>query len=84
MHSTNQHELTRLATATNPIEAHIWQQALEEKGIRCQVVGDFLDAGIGNIPGIGAEVWVEAADVVRAEAFLRQHRERSEEAAQLV
>ena len=49
MHSTKQHELTRLATATTPIEAHIWQQALEEEGIRCQVVGDYLDAGIGNI-----------------------------------
>jgi hypothetical protein len=84
MHSTNQHELARLASATNPIEAHIWQQALEEEGIRCQVLGDYLDAGIGNIPGIGAEVWVEAADLVRAEAFLRQHGDRSEETAQPV
>ena len=74
----------RLAAAANPIQAHIWQQALEEEGIHCQVLGDYLDAGIGDIPGIGAEVWVEAADLNRAEAFLRQHRDRSEEPAQPV
>ena len=84
MHSTDQHEIVRLAAATNPIQAHIWQQALEEEGIHCQVLGDYLDAGIGDIPGIGAEVWVEAADLNRAEAFLRQHRDRSEEPAQPV
>jgi hypothetical protein len=84
MHSTDQHEIVRLAEATNPIEAHIWQQALEEEGIRCHVLGDYLDAGIGNIPGIGAEVWVEAADLSRAEAFLREHRDRSEALAQSV
>jgi hypothetical protein len=39
---------------------------------------------IGNIPGIGAEVWVKAADFIRAEAFLSQHRDRSEETAQPV
>ena len=82
MHSTEKHEIVRLAAAANPIQAHIWQQALEEEGIRCQVLGDYLDAGIGNIPGIGAEVWVEAADLIRAEAILRQHRDRSEETAQ--
>ena len=75
------HDLVRLATATNPFQAHIWQQALQEEGIRCQVLGDYLDAGIGDIPGIEAEVWVEAADVDRAEAILRQHRERGGEAA---
>jgi hypothetical protein len=84
MHSIDQHEIVRLAAAANPIQAHIWQQALEEEGIHCQVLGDYLDAGIGDIPGIGAEVWVEAADLIRAEAFLRQHRDRSEDTAQPV
>ncbi len=74
------HDLVRLATATNPFEAHIWQQALEEEGIRCQVLGDYLDAGVGDIPGIEAEVWVEAADRDRAEAILRQHQDRSVDA----
>ena len=80
----SQHGIVRLATTSNPLQAHIWQQALQQEGIRCQVLGDYLGAGIGDIPGIGAEVWVEAADLSRAEAFLRQHAERSEEMAQPV
>lgn len=75
------HDLVRLATAVNPFQAHIWQQALQEEGIRCQVLGDYLDAGVGDIPGIEAEVWVEAADLDRAEAVLRQHQDRSADAA---
>jgi hypothetical protein len=31
---------------------------------------------------MGAEVWVEAADLARAQAILNHHRGRSEEAAQ--
>jgi Putative prokaryotic signal transducing protein len=65
-------ELVVLATATNPVQAHIYQQALEEAGIRCKVVGDFLDAGIGDIPGLSAEVWVHRKDLARAEEVLRQ------------
>lgn len=75
------HDLVRLTTAINPFQAHVWQQALQEEGIRCQVLGDYLDAGVGDIPGIGAEVWVEAADVDRADAILHQHQGRSEDAA---
>ena len=82
MHTTGQHEIVRLAGAANPLQAHIWQQALQQEGIRCQVLGDYLEAGIGNIPGMGAEVWVEAADLARAQAILNHHRGRSEEAAQ--
>jgi hypothetical protein len=82
MNSEDQHDLVRLAVAGNPFQAHIWQQALEQEGIRCQVLGDYLDAGLGDIPGFSAEVWVETADLARAEAILREHRNRSEEAAQ--
>ena len=64
------------------VEALQWQQALQQEGIRCQVLGDYLDAGIGDIPGMTAEVWVETAGFVRAEAILRQNRDRSEEPAQ--
>jgi hypothetical protein len=45
------------------------------------VLGDYLDAGLGDIPGLSAEVWVETADLARAEAILGQYRDRSEEAA---
>ena len=83
MHATtDRHEMARLAEAANSFQAHIWQQALQDEGIRCQVLGDDLYAGIGGIPGIGAEVWVEAADLARAEAILDQHQGRSEKAAQ--
>jgi hypothetical protein len=82
MPSEDQHDIVRLAIAANPFQAHIWQQALEQEGIRCQVLGDYLEAGIGDIPGFSAEVWVETADLARAEAVRRQHRGRPEEAAQ--
>jgi hypothetical protein len=82
MNSEVQHDVVRLATASNPFQAHIWQQALEREGIRCQVLGDYLDAGIGDIPGFSAEVWVETGDLARAEEIFRQHRDQSEVAAQ--
>jgi RNase P/RNase MRP subunit POP5 len=73
-------DVVRLTAAANPFEAHIWEQALEQEGIRCQVLGDYLDAGIGDIPGMQAELWVAAADVARAEGILRQHHDHSEKA----
>jgi hypothetical protein len=79
MTSEDRDDLVRLATATTPFQAHIWQQALEAEGIRCQVTGDYLDAGIGDIPGLMAQVWVDRADLARAEEILREHQERSEE-----
>lgn len=83
MHSENQSDLVRLAAAANPFQAHIWEHALQGEGIPCQVLGDYLDAGIGDIPGIRAEVWVEAVDRARAEEVLHQHRNHSEGTAQL-
>jgi len=65
-------EIVRVATAPNPPVAHIWEQALKEEGIRCKIVGDYLDAGLGNIPGMRAEVWVHKEDAERAEAIIRQ------------
>ena len=82
MNSEDPHEVVRLAAAANPFQAHIWQQALEQEGIRCQVLGDYLDAGIGDIPGFSAEVWVETADLARSQAILGHHQDRSEESAQ--
>src|SRR5262249_3201838 len=66
-------EIVRLVTAPNPMLAHIWEQALKDEGIRCQVVGDYLDAtSLGDIPGFRAEVWVHREDVARAEAILQE------------
>jgi hypothetical protein len=71
-------DIVRLTTAANPLQAHIWEQALNEAGIRCKVVGDFLDAGLGDIPGLSAEIWVHRDDLARAEEILRQGQEVSD------
>jgi hypothetical protein len=65
-------DILRLATAPNPAQAHIWEQALRQAGVRCKVVGDYLDAGFGDIPGLRAEIWVHKEDVARGEAILRE------------
>ncbi len=71
-----------LATASTPFDAHLWQQALEEADIYCKVVGDYLDAGLGDVPGIRAEVWVRRDDYDRAKAILDAHRPSTEEPAE--
>jgi hypothetical protein len=73
-------DIVRLVTAPNPFVAHAWQQALEEQGIRAQVVGDYLEAGVGNMPGLTPEVWVHRDDVTRAQEILRQGQEGEPEA----
>ena len=67
-------EVVRLATAPNPAQAHVWEQALRDEGIACKVVGDYLDAGIGDIPGMQAELWVHRDDLAAAEALLQRHQ----------
>jgi hypothetical protein len=69
-------DIVRLATAANAFQAHIWQQALEEEGIESKVVGDFMDAGIGDIPGLSAEVWVHRNDLARAQEVLKRGEEK--------
>ncbi|QVL29987.1 DUF2007 domain-containing protein [Telmatocola sphagniphila] len=68
-----------MASAANSFLAQIWQQALEHEGIRCKVFGDYLDAGLGDISGISAEVWVEPANLVRAQKILEKREGNSEE-----
>jgi hypothetical protein len=65
-------DIVRLATAPNPAQAHIWGQALRQAGVRCKVVGDYLDAGIGDIPGMRAEIWVHKDDLARGQEVLRE------------
>jgi Putative prokaryotic signal transducing protein len=67
-------DVVRLVTASNPQEAHVWQQALAEEGIRAEVVGEYLEAGVGDVPGLRPELWVRRADAERAEAILREHQ----------
>jgi hypothetical protein len=65
-------DIVRLATAPNPAQAHIWQQALQQGGIQCKVVGDYLNAGFGDIPGLNAELWVHRDDLEKAKELLAQ------------
>jgi hypothetical protein len=68
----NPHDVVRLATASTPVEAHLMEQALRAEGIECKVVGDYLDAGFGDVPGVQPEVWVHKADLAAATAVLEQ------------
>ena len=75
----DERDIVRLMTAQNPAEAHVTEQALRDAGIECQVVGDYLDAGIGDIPGFRAEVWVHRNDLAAAENILREHARKQQE-----
>jgi hypothetical protein len=68
-------DIVRLTTVPNPAQAHIWEQALRHAGVRCKVVGDYLGAGLGDIPGLRAEIWVHKEDVARGEEVLREMQE---------
>jgi hypothetical protein len=68
------HDVVRLTTATNPAQAHIIAQALRDEDIQSKVVGDFLDASFGDLPGTRPEVWVHREDLAAAEEVLRRSR----------
>jgi hypothetical protein len=68
-----QDDIVCLLTAIHPAQAHLWRTVLEEEGIQSKVVGDYLDAGLGDIPGARAELWVHRADVDRALRIINEH-----------
>jgi hypothetical protein len=70
-------DVVQLATASNPQEAYLWQQALADEGIEARVVGDMLEANIADVPGIRPEVWVHRADFDKARAFLDAHQHKT-------
>jgi hypothetical protein len=65
-------DVVRLVTAENPVQAHIWERALQEEGIHAKVVGDYLDASLGDLPGLKPEIWVHRSEIPRAEEVLRE------------
>jgi hypothetical protein len=71
MSTGHEDDIVRLATASNGAEAHLWEQILRAEGIRCQVVGDYLETGIGDVPGLQPEVWVHRSDLQRAAELIR-------------
>jgi hypothetical protein len=64
-------EIVRIVTARNPQEAHLWRQSLEDEGIVCRVVGEYL-GGFGIVPPGHPvpELWVHPKDVARASTIL--------------
>jgi Putative prokaryotic signal transducing protein len=70
-------EVVRLMQATNPADAHIVEQALRAEGISCRVVGDYLDASFGDLPGLQPEIWVHRRDLARAEQILQDLRNQA-------
>src|SRR5262249_33863030 len=72
-------DIVRLANAANVAEAHILKQALEDEGISCQVMGEYQEAFVGDIPGMYPEVWVHRDDLAGAEEVLRRRREEAKE-----
>jgi hypothetical protein len=74
-------DIVRLVSAENPAQAHIWEQALQADGIRCKVVGDYLDASFGDLPGLKPEVWVRRRNVQRAEDVLNEIAANTEKVA---
>jgi hypothetical protein len=75
MSASSDDSIVRLATAANPQEASLWQQALEAEGIRCRIVGEMLGSFGVVYPGsVRPEIWVFESDVDRARAVLQNGR----------
>jgi hypothetical protein len=70
MSTKGEDEVVRATTTTNYIQAHIWEQALRDAGIRCKVVGDELMASVGGISGTPAEIWIHKDDLEKAQELL--------------
>ena len=67
-------EIARVGTVSNPQEAQLWRQILEENGIRCQVVGEHLEQLFGAIPPTYPEVWVHRSELERARKVIDEYR----------
>jgi hypothetical protein len=75
MSGTADDRIVRLATASSPQEAALWQQALEAEGIRCRVVGEALGSFGVIYPGsVQPEIWVFESDVDRDRGVLQCNR----------
>lgn len=79
MSERDPHAVVRVATAPNPMMAHIWEEALRAEGIESKVVGDYLDASFGDISGLQAELWVHQDDLAAAQKILSRSPEAKPE-----
>ncbi|GIW81787.1 MAG: hypothetical protein KatS3mg105_3594 [Gemmatales bacterium] len=77
--SNTDDELVRLMTVPNPATGHIIEQALQAEGIEAKVVGDYLDASFGDLPGTLPEIWVHQKDLEAAKKIVEQHTSSSDQ-----
>ncbi|HVS34778.1 MAG TPA: DUF2007 domain-containing protein [Gemmataceae bacterium] len=75
-------DIIRLATAADPAEAAAMQEALEEEGIPCKVLGELLDSGFLDPQSARPEVWVHRNDLERAVAAIEAQRRAAAEDAE--
>ncbi len=68
-------DIVRLTTSANPQEAYLLRDMLREQNIECRVVGDMLDAGLGDVPGIRPELWVFRDDLPLASKLIEEHEQ---------
>jgi hypothetical protein len=79
MSGSAEDRVVRVATASDPQEAALWQQALQADGIRCRVVGETLGSFGVVYPGsVQPEIWVFESDIDRARTVLQNHRQHKE------
>jgi Putative prokaryotic signal transducing protein len=70
-------EIVRLATASNVAEAYAWRQALQDEGISCKVVGEYLGAvGVAPTGSMSPEIWVHRSEADRAQTILKTWLEK--------
>jgi hypothetical protein len=79
MPSSDPRDVVRLVAVEDTQEAFAIKAALESEGIECQVVGDYLDASLGTLKVIPAEVWVHRRDLERAQQLLEELRRQQME-----
>lgn len=76
--SASDDEIVRIAVATTTAEAYAWRQALQDEGVSCKVVGEYL-TGLGMTPGgsMAPEIWVHRNDEDRAKSILKPWLEKT-------
>jgi hypothetical protein len=65
-------EPVRVYSVSDPVEAELVKNALQDEGIRCFLDGDNQAAMPGN-PAVSIHVLVEAAHADRARQLIRAH-----------
>ncbi|MBS1269323.1 MAG: hypothetical protein MAG794_00272 [Gammaproteobacteria bacterium] len=65
--------MKRVYTAAHLPDAHLFAHSLETHGVRARVFNETLQGGVGELPHIYPEVWIEdEGDWDRARSLVRQ------------